>query len=500
MDPGPSSSGPVTPRLPFWREETAPRAAVLVDVADYYAALRAAIGQARRSVHLLNWAFESRTHLDPGAQTGDDYRVGETLRRLADGGVDVRILCWRAALPVALSQEGFPQRNLAAFAGSNVRFELDGTHPLGACHHQKVVIVDDALAFCGSADLAQDRWDTSEHPDQDPRRRRPGTRRFFASRREVMAMVDGGPVLALAELFRRRWLRATGEAMDPPAPVSPAPWPDGVAPTFSEVAVGLARTNPAWRGQPEVRESEALTFASIAAARNTIYIENQYFTSPPVAELLAERLAERDGPEVVLISAEHAAHWFDRLTMDRARVDLIRRLGRADLHGRFRIYSPLTRGGAPIIVHAKAAVIDDDFVRVGSSNLNNRSTGFDTECDLAFRPVSVANRAAAERLLHRMAGHWFDLSSDDLAEAVRREGRLGDALEALRAETRGGLKPIRPTILGPTATFIAAFHLGDPVGPADSLRPMLRRVRLEEKVEVVRRGAAAVISASSEAP
>ncbi len=500
MEPAAAGPSPPEPRCfrpSLWREETAPRAAVLVDVADYYAALKAAIGKARRSVHFLNWAFESRTRLDPGEE---DVRLGEILRRLAHDGLDVRVLCWRAAVVVAMSQEGYPQRNIPGFAGSGVRFVLDGTHPFGACHHQKVVIIDDNLAFSGGADFALDRWDTSQHLDNDPRRQRPGTQRFFASRREVMALVDGGPALALAELFRERWRRATGETMDPPRPASPGAWPDGLETTFADVSVGIARTHPGWRGAPEIREAEALTLASIAAAKHTIYLENQYFTSPPAAEALAERLAEVDGPDVVLVSTGQAPHWFDRMTMDRARVGFIRRLTRADLHGRFLMMSPLTKSGAPIIVHAKAAVIDDDFVRVGSANLNNRSTGFDTECDLAFRLESAANRAAAVTLRNRMVGHWFGLSPEAVADAVRREGRLGAAVKSLLTGDPGGLKPIKPRILGPSAAFIAAFHLGDPVGPADSFHPLLRQRRLQARVDAVIRGEAAMEINAAEEP
>ncbi len=65
--------------------------------------------------------------------------------------------------------------------------------------------------------------------------------------------------------------------------------------------LGLARTLPAWRGQPEVREIAALTLEAIARARSLIYLENQYFTRPLAVEALAARLAEPDGPEIVLI-------------------------------------------------------------------------------------------------------------------------------------------------------------------------------------------------------
>lgn len=462
----------------YWRRGIASRAAVLVDVAEYYAAAKTAMGSARHSIHLLNWSFESRTRLDPE----DPEDIGAFLKRLADGGLDVRILCWKTALPVAATQDFFPLQDRRSFRGSKVRFVLDGDHPYGACHHQKAIIVDDAMAICGGADFGQDRWDTVEHLDDDPRRkRRPFADRCFDSRHEVMAMVEGPPAAALGELFRERWLHATGETLALCPPTAPA-WPPDVEAQFADVDVAIARAAPAWRGRPEIRETQALTLASIAAAHHCIYMENQYYTSPVAAEALADRLADQDGPEVVLISTRRSPNWFDQMTMDRARVDFIRRLQRADRWGRFRIYSPSTALKRIIIVHAKLAIIDDEFVRVGSANMNNRSAGFDTECDLALMIEGEANRAAARALRLRLVAHWLGAPVEAVAEAIRREGRLGAAIESLRRQGGGRLSPIEPLRLGPLARFIAAFHLGDPTGPADSFRPRLRRQRLALEV------------------
>ena len=464
----------------LWRTATAPRAAVLVDIADYYAAARAAMIGARHSIHLLNWAFESRTRLDPVSEP--DEPMGDLLKRLAASGLDVRVLVWKAAFAVAAAQDFFPLRDRRSFRDSAVKFVLDGEHPFGACHHQKAIVIDDALAFCGGADFAEDRWDTPEHLDDDPRRLCPGRRRPFDSRHEVMAVVDGPPAAALGELFRDRWRRATGESLTPPTSALPAPWPANVEPAFRGARVGLSRAAPAWRSESEVRETEALTIASIAAARRCIYLENQYFTSPVAAEALAERLADPNGPDVVLISTRHSPHWFDRMTMDRARGDFVRRLRRADRHGRFHIYSPATRLGRIIVVHAKVAIIDDVFVRVGSANMNNRSGGFDTECDLVIEADSQADRAAVDDLRAGLVRHWLGCSQAEMDGALEREGRLGAAMEALRAMGFGRLQPITPAVLGPASSFIAAFHLGDPAGADDSFRPLLRRRRLAEEV------------------
>jgi phosphatidylserine/phosphatidylglycerophosphate/cardiolipin synthase-like enzyme len=471
-----------------WRTATAARATVLVDMAEYYAAAKAAMTKARRSIHLLNWAFESRTKLDPTSGRGEESgeTIGDLLKRRAATGLDVRVLVWRAALPVAASQDFFPLRDRSSFRDSGVKFVLDGKHPFGASHHQKIIVIDDALAFCGGADFAQDRWDTTDHTDDDLRRAKPGRpAHFFDSRHEVMALVDGPPAAALGELFRDRWRRATGEVVTTPETEPPTAWPDAVEPEFTGASVGVSRTVGAWRSCPEVRETQALTIASIAAARRCVYMENQYFTSPVAAEALADRLTDTDGPEVVLVSTQHSPHWFDRMTMDRARGAFIGRLQRADRHGRLHIYSPTTRLGRIIIVHAKLAIIDDDFVRVGSANMNNRSVGFDTECDLFLEAGSGANRLAVRRLRTRLVRHWLGCSHIVLERALEGEGRLGAAIEALRSTGNDRLRPITPAHLGPLASFIAAFHLGDPVGPADSLRPLFRRRRLAREVAEV---------------
>lgn len=462
-----------------WRSGLASRAAVLIDGAEYYAAARAAMAKARRSIHLLNWTFESRTRLDPDL----DETIGDLLKRLAALGLDVRVLVWKAAFAVAASQEFFPLRDRRSFQGTAVKFVLDARHPFGACHHQKVLVIDDAVAFCGGADFGQDRWDTPEHRDEDPRRARPGrSGRHFDSRHEVMALMDGAPAAALGVLFRARWRQATGETPLPPGAAIPAAWPDAIAPDFSDARISLSRAAAEWRGQEEIRETQALTIASIGAARRCIYLENQYFTSPVAAEALADRLADADGPEVVLISTQHSPNWFDRMTMDRARGDFIHRLQRADRSGRFHVYSPVTSGGRIIIVHAKVAIIDDVFVRVGSANINNRSVGFDSECDVVIHAENDANRRAVGRLRARLVQHWLGCSVAELDRAIEGEGCLGAAIETLRAAGFDRLRPISPAHLGPIASFIAAFHLGDPLGPADSFRPLLRRRRLAGEV------------------
>lgn len=477
------------PDATCWRVDTSPRAAVFVDMADYFRAAKNAMSRARRSVHLLNWAFDAHTLFDPqpGCVGPENDRFGPFLKALAeDGTIDVRVLCWRSSLPIAATQNFFPLVDRAVFRHSKVKFLLDGETPFGACHHQKMIIIDDEVAFCGGGDIGPDRWDTPLHLDNDPRREHtPADNKCYDSRHEVMAVVDGPPARTLGDLFRTRWLRASGEALEAPAPAEPAAWPEHVEPLLRNIAVGVSRTAPRWRGQRGARESEALSFASIAVARRCIYMENQYFTSPIIAEALAARLEEPDGPEVVLISTQHSPSYFDQLTMDRTRSVFIQRLRRSDHHGRLFVYSPVTMLGRTIIVHAKLAIIDDLLLRIGSANMNNRSAGFDTECDLSMEAKEgdedARSTIAAMRL--KLVAHWLGCGFDEVARVAAEAGGLGRGIEALRHSGLCRLRPIEPKKLGPLPAFIAEFHLGDPISPLDSWRPWRRRSALRHEVQ-----------------
>ena len=246
------------------------------------------------------------------------------------------------------------------------------------------------------------------------------------------------------------------------------------------VEVAIARTVPRWKRQAEVDEIRQLTLASIARAKDTIYLENQYFTSPLVTEALAARLAEPDGPQVVLISTGHAPSWFDHLTMDRARGAMIWRLRAADIFGRFRAFWPATAKGETIIVHSKTTVIDDRVVRVGSANLNNRSGGFDTECELAVESDDEEVRMAIGAFRDRLVGHFMGVTGDAVAKARAEYGGLVGAVDALNRE--GRLRPIEPPKVTAFGEFVAHFHLGDPQDPRDSWNPIRRRERLYEAV------------------
>ncbi|MGB9370028.1 MAG: VTT domain-containing protein [Xanthobacteraceae bacterium] len=405
-----------------WRTEPASRAAVLIDAAAYFAALRDALCQARHSVFIVGWDLDSRTKL-AGENCAADDGWPLTLREFLICMVEKRpeltvyLLAWDFAILYALERDPFPSLKLGWQTPDQIRFRLDNVLPAGASHHQKIIVVDDALAFSGGLDLAVRRWDTSLHHLDDPHRRDPSGKPYPPFH-DVQMVVDGDAARALAELVHERWQRATGEHI----PIRPAesPWPN-VAPDFHDVQVSIARTLPACNGQEEVREVEALFADMIASAEREIYIENQFLTCTAMAKALAQRLRANSNLQALLVAPHTPENWFEYHTMRNGRIQFLRALSEPGVSERVRLMCPEIRSGqrvAHTMVHSKVMIVDDRILRVGSANLNNRSMGTDTECDLVVEAKSDAEHSRIRYVRARLLADHCGVSVEQALSAA----------------------------------------------------------------------------------
>jgi phospholipase D1/2 len=460
-----------------WRIERAERFAFIVDANDYYRFAKQAILNARHSVMLIGWDFDSRIELEPeGATLEGPNRLGPFLSWIADRRpeVEIYLLKWRLGVIETLSRGETPFYLLQWMAKKNIRLKLDGAHPPLASHHQKIVAIDDQLAFCGGIDMTLGRWDTREHRDKHPNRRSPWGR-SLQPWHDATTCVDGEAAKALGEIARERWFRATGETL-PERPKSDDLWPETLEPTFERVDVAISRTVAAYEDHPQVSEIEELYLAAIASARRFLYIESQYFASRRIAEAVIARLIEIDGPEIVIVNPESQDGWLEEATMGAARARLIDHVRRTDKQKRFRVYYPATATGAPIYVHAKVMIVDDRLLRVGSSNLNNRSMGFDTECDLAI------DAGGDETLSRKIVAVRDDLLAEHLgatpeivATKIEDTGSLIATIEALGRNGRR-LVELEVREVGDVEDVLAETDFVDPERPPGVMKRAKRRI------------------------
>jgi len=347
----------------------------LVDGSEALPRIAAAIATARSHIHLAGWHFDPVFELDAG---------GPALRELlaeAAERVDVRVLAWAGA-PLPLFH---PDRKEVREArdrlvrGTRISMALDAKERPFHCHHEKLVLVDDAIAFVGGIDLtclAGNRLDSSEHPVRDGLGWHDSCSRFE------------GPVVAdVGRHFAMRWNAVADSPV--PEPPEPAPLDDGLD-------VQLVRTvperlyDPARAGEWTILESY---LRALRAAERFVYLESQFLWSPEVSFVLADKLRNppSDDFRVVVLLPAHPNNGEDD---SRGQVGLLINADKesGDETKRFlacTLYQP-GPGGGPVYVHSKAAVIDDAWLTIGSANLNEHSLFNDTEVNVVVRDEGLA--------------------------------------------------------------------------------------------------------------
>ncbi|WP_294390067.1 phospholipase D-like domain-containing protein [uncultured Sphingomonas sp.] len=448
---------------------------VIVDADDYFRAARGAMLKAQRRIMLIGWDFDARIRLtDAPQEPGEPATVGDFVLWLVDRNpeLEVFLLRWDVGALKTLARGSTMLTVVEWMRHPRVHTKLDGFHPTGASHHQKIVVIDDCFAFCGGIDMTSERWDTRAHRDGDPGRTTPNGKPYKPWH-DATAAVEGPVAAALGELARARWTRAGGHPLEPVTGRADC-WPDDLPVDFADIDVGIARTLPKMPEREEVREVEALFLAQIAAARHSIYAESQYFASRRIAEAIARRLDEPDCPEIVIVNPLTAQGWLEPIAMDTARARLMQALAERDRHGRFRLYHPFTAGREPIYVHAKIMIVDGHRLRIGSANMNNRSLGLDTECDLVIDATSDADRRTVAGIRDGLLAEHLDVEPDRIAAMLADGGSLIATIEALRGPGRS-LRLFEQVDLNSVQEWLADNEVLDPEDPSEMFEALTKR-------------------------
>jgi phosphatidylserine/phosphatidylglycerophosphate/cardiolipin synthase-like enzyme len=423
---------PASPGL--WAQTAAPpregnALEVLIDGANALPEMAECVLGARSHVHVCSWHLQPDFHPVRG---GRSWPVRELLAEAAER-VPVRLLVWAGApVPVFKPRRGDVERARQQLVnGTKIDCRLDSRGRAMHCHHEKIVIVDDEVAFVGGIDLtalAGDRYDSSEHPlkegigwhDASTKLRGPLVRdvaAHFAMRWEAVACRQG--------ILRRGGGPGAGHALPLPERISPA----------GDVTAQLVRTVPE-RAYPAIGRGEFSTLEAymraLRSAQRLIYLENQFLWSPEVIEVLEAKLREPPSDDFrVVVLLPHKAN----NGQDDTRGMLARLVSADDGAQRFLATTIHSRSGersGPLYVHAKIGIVDDAWLAVGSANLNEHSLFNDTEVDV----VTCDERLARDTRLRLWREHLETEPLEDPARAIDEQWRP-IAAEQLERRRRG---------------------------------------------------------------
>jgi len=392
---------------PWCREAPPPRDGcaidVLVDGDAVLGAIAEAIRGARRSVRIAGWHTAPHFALERGEPpTVLRELLAETVAR----GVDVRVLLWAGA-PFRAFTPG--RADVRADArelgrGTGVRVALDARERPLHCHHEKLVVVDDELAFVGGVDLTDlggDRWDTPEHPA-----------RGRLGWHDAATRLRGPIVADVAGHHDLRWTAVTGEQL----PAVPVPAPAG------ETTIQLLRTVPerVYDSIPDGAFGILEGYMrALRAARELVHLESQFLWLPELVEVLADKLRDPPGDRfrVVVVLPSKANNGEEDTR------GMLAHLVDADAgRGRFLAATIDAMTGSTVdrlYVHAKLAIVDDRWLTLGSANLNAHSFFNDTEVNVALADPALA-RATRLRLWSEHLGLPEAEVAGDPAEVVDR--------------------------------------------------------------------------------
>jgi phosphatidylserine/phosphatidylglycerophosphate/cardiolipin synthase-like enzyme len=394
-----------------WADDAPPprpgnRLDVLVDGEQMFGTLLDELRTARSHVHMTGWFMSPEfvlRHGDPPAV------LRNVLAEVADR-VDLRVLLWAGSPAPGFtpSRRDTARAAAALREGSDaVQVALDRHERPMHCHHEKTVVIDDRVAFVGGIDLtglAGDRLDTPLHPA-----------RASLGWHDVATRIEGPAVGDVARSFCGRWTAVTGEPL-------PEPADEGHA---GDVELQVVRTMPERMYRPDdpgtfgILESYIRAFR---AARRFIYIESQYLWSPEIAAVLADRLRNPPDPAFRVVAVLPARPKGGGDDTRGILGELMEADGGA---GRLLATTLMARAGQahdPIYIHAKVCVVDDEWLTIGSANLNDHSLFNDSEMNVVTHDPGAA-RATRLRLWAEHLECGTDEIDDDPCRVIDRVWR-----------------------------------------------------------------------------
>lgn len=416
----------------------------LVHGAEYFAILTAAVRSMRSGDLLLftDWRGDPDQRLDD-----DGTEVGTLLCQAAERGVVVRGLIWRSHLDRFQFSERENRHLGEEINAAGGKCLLDMRVRPGGSQHQKFVVLRHPgrphldCAFVGGIDLCHSRRDDATHvgdAQTQPMAAVYGPRPPW---HDIQLLLRGPAVGDVETVFRERWDDPSPLSRNPlhrvrdvleRATSSRGPLPDRLddPPACGSQAVQVLRTYPPrLRALPFAPEGERSVargvIKALGRARHLVYVEDQYLWSRQAVAAYCQALEREPALRLVAVVSAYPDQDGRLSTAPNliGRVDAMAALDAAGGH-RAAIYGLENHAGYPIYVHAKLCIVDDEWAKVGSDNINRRSWTHDSELACAVVdqvPAGLAGLAGqagegpslARRLRLRLAQEHLDRADGD---------------------------------------------------------------------------------------
>uniref|UniRef100_A0A914WDE3 phospholipase D n=1 Tax=Plectus sambesii TaxID=2011161 RepID=A0A914WDE3_9BILA len=122
---------------------------------------------AREEIFIADWWLSPEIYLKRPMTEGNRWRLDEILKRKAEQGVKIYIMLYKEMEMALGINSMYSKRTLQNLHETNVKVLRHPDHLPGGtffwAHHEKVIIIDQTIAYVGGIDLAYGRWDDCVH-------------------------------------------------------------------------------------------------------------------------------------------------------------------------------------------------------------------------------------------------------------------------------------------------------------------------------------------------
>lgn len=399
---------------------TVDRLAMLIDGEEYYQAFFETVPKAKKSIDILGWELDSRINIGHiHNQYPSNLRLYFNQLVKNNRRLHVNVLIWRSPFYLLFGRENFASARWKLETDKNINFRQVGHPHIYGTHHEKMVIIDNKCAFLGGMDISRKRWDTPDHKLNNPLRKDEYGNPYHPIH-DIQIVLTGEIIQELKHHLKEKHMPDQLDETEKDGEL----WPHTNAVEVDYIKAALSRTNSA-KGY---REIENLYLEAIHAAKKFIYIENQYFSSETIINALCWKLMEKDGPEVIIVLPYSYRGKFEKAIYTSARNKALKKLRDADHFRRLGFFYPDNAKNDQsrfIVVHSKFMIVDNEFLTLGSANLNNRSLHVDSELNLSMEEYEDNGvKTFIRDNLFRLLEEHLDTKSIDLQKVFQTSSLL----------------------------------------------------------------------------
>jgi phosphatidylserine/phosphatidylglycerophosphate/cardiolipin synthase-like enzyme len=367
-----------------------------------------------------------------------EYTLQNLLIQKAKQKVDIKILVWEPRPIVRMlpnsRKRGLEERRkkieVIRDAGKRLGVEdyitirLDSKAPtLTSGFHEKIMIIDNQIAFCGGQDLSMGKWDTSNHDFDNPLRDLGGE-----PWHDIHAMVKGPIVWDLIYHFNQRWVYSIWKDI---RQVKKIVKPSSIGSylfskshsavlsftgegdteitalrTWKQLSESKNDTNEYLGYDSSIQSSDSVCAwydAMFSKAKDSIYIEDQFlFQDKAITQILVNRLKNESNLKIITVGPmEPNLPGLVFGTISKESINHINRnlaaLRKAG-ENRVRTYSLISQHNTlknerkQIYIHSKLMIVDDKWITIGSANTDKDGLEYSTEFDLGIASADLSQR------------------------------------------------------------------------------------------------------------